>query len=128
MAHLKGTTLTLLARNSTVHIDWKQGGSRSQDYNWCTYKCSGGDTVAVYVQASFGAPKQLKVDQALQWGKTHSGIFFIVYHDKSQRPFQHRFLQTGQQDDLKKIGGMVEGYTGGIVDIGGISGDYLHTF
>ena len=111
----KGDTLSLQEKQSTISISWKQGsffgvgGDRTQIYTLCTYTLSSGANVPVYIQKGYDIPARLKIDSNLQCGM-QEGERFFVYHDKSQRPYQHRFRCNSQQQGF---------------DLSWIVGDYL---
>ena len=103
MNFLKGKTLTLNSQGESIRVEWKQGsflgigGDRSQSYSLCSYELDG-NTIPVFVQAGWNVPQSLTVDSKLQYGM-QEGNAFLVLHDKTQTPYQHRF----KSNQLQKI-------------------------
>ena len=130
---LKGTQLTKVKHVEDQTIHWKQGsilgvgGDRQQTYSVYEYKSSGGEKVPVYIQTGWDAAQTLTIDNQLQYGM-NDGLFFLVYHDKSQTPFQHRFVQNFTQKSLYMANALIGARTGGVVDLSWAMGDYLHDF
>ncbi len=126
---MKGQTFSLENKGETVTVSWKQdsilgiGGDRSQNYVLCEYKTSGGQPIPVYVQGGYTIKSELTVDSSLQYGM-HDGLIFFVYHDKEQRPFQHRFVTNGLQKFAYAANEILKMAKG--VDISWVAGDYLH--
>ena len=126
---LRGETLKLKSRGNTVKVEWKQGsffgfgGDRSQNYILCTYSVSsaGGD-VPVYIQSGYSVPQDLTVDGNLQFGM-QEGVIFYVLHDKSQKPYQHRFRSNGLQKLAYAANAALKERAG--VDLSWAAGDYL---
>lgn len=77
-----------------------------------------GKQIPVYIQKGYSIPENLTVDSRLQYG-SQSGIMFLVYHDKSQKPFQHRFVAELGNSWMKQ-------YTYGVLDPSAYMGEYLH--
>lgn len=130
---LRGMTLTKNKQITQTTIHWKQGsvlgigGDCSQSYNVFEYCGPNGDVILVYVQQSFGAPQKLTVDGKLQYGM-NDGVFFLVLHEKTQTPYQHRFIQNIGQKAAYAANALLKAYTGGIVDASWCMGDYLRDF
>ncbi|KAG5855213.1 hypothetical protein ANANG_G00046690 [Anguilla anguilla] len=131
MAMLKGQTLTLVSSHGVKKVEWKQGsfigfgGDRSQNYNECTYKMGEGVLIPVYIQSDRSKPDRLKVDSKCQYG-VQNGVIFLVIHDKSQTPYQHRFMMNPKQEWLKSAHDLQKQYTQ--VDMSWVAGDYLRDF
>lgn len=106
MSFLTGQDLQYETQRDTITIRWKQGsfmgigGDRSQNYILCKYTTSDHRGVPVFIQDSFDRPPILRVDSKLQHGVKEGKIYF-VYHDKSQKPFQHLFKVPHNQNDIK---------------------------
>ncbi|KAF7973454.1 hypothetical protein HWV62_30807 [Athelia sp. TMB] len=80
---------------------------------------------------------KITVDSNLQYGQKNAAgeLRFVVYHDTSRKPYQHRFIETavasagaGKAQEIAKSFGF-----GAIGDTAGnlaksFVGDYLHTF
>jgi hypothetical protein len=121
--------LTLVSKGSTQTVSWKQGsvlgfgGDHSQQYVLCTYKLSGGDTVPVYVQASYDIKESMTINSSLQYGM-QEGVLFFVYHDKSQTPYQYRFRSTNLEKFALAANEVLKMARG--VDLSWIAGEYLH--
>ena len=130
---LKGTTLRRGNFRETIAISWKQGsflglgGDRGQSYNVYEYLGPNGSTVPIFIQSGWDAPAGLLVDSRLQYGM-NDGTFFFVLHDKSQTPYQHRFIQNFIQRSLYTGNSYLRAVTGGKVDAAWIVGDYLRDF
>ena len=128
IAQLKGETLTFQGKEETVTISWKQGsflgigGDRSQTYTFCNYTLSSGAKIPVYVQQGYSMPSKLTINSDLQYGM-QEGVLFFVYHDKSQKPYQHRFHCNALQQLAYGVNDMAK-FSG--VDLSWIVGDYLH--
>ena len=117
--------MNLKSRRGTVTVEWQQFFfSRSQTYKVCEYTLSG-KPVLVYIQEGYDTPQNLTMDSRLQYG-IQSGTLFFVYHDKSQKPFQHRFKPTDFRDVAKMGSEWLKNYTGGVFDPAAYVGDYLH--
>ena len=122
---LKGQTLHLQSKGETVQVEWQQWFSgKSQNYTICEYTLNG-NPIPVYIQQGYTIPDDLTVDSRLQYG-SQSGIMFFVYHDKSQKPFQHRFRSTAMENIAKKGSDWLKKYTGGTFDASAYVGEYLH--
>ena len=122
---LKGQVLNLRSMGDTVTVEWQQFfSSRSQTYKPCVYTLSE-NPVVVYIQGGYDIPEKLNVDSKLQYG-IQSGILFFVYHDKSQKPFQHRFKSTTFEDVAKMGSEWLKKYIGGVFDPAAYVGEYLH--
>ena len=130
MEMLVGTKLTKETRVGSETIHWKQGsfvgfgGDRSQTYDVFKYKAPNGGLVPVYVQSGYDSPAEMVADSKLQYGM-NNGVFFLVLHDKSQTPYQHRFIQNDIQKMFSAANSWVKktGY-----DLSWIAGDYLRNF
>ncbi|KAG5851413.1 hypothetical protein ANANG_G00093110 [Anguilla anguilla] len=131
MSMLKGQKLTFVSSDGAKKVEWKQGsflgfgGDASQYYNECTYKMSGGCLIPVYIQSNFSKPNSFTVDSKCQYGM-QNGVIFLVIHDKSQTPYQHRFMMNPTQEWVKSAHDLQKGYTR--VDVSWIAGDYLRDF
>ena len=114
----KGQTLQFQSRKKTIQVEWQQWFfQRSQTYVLCEYMLNG-KQIPVYIQQGYSIPENLTVDSRLQYG-SQSDIMFLVYHDKSQKPFQHRFIAELGSSWLKQ-------YTYGVLDPSAYVGEYLH--
>ena len=117
VAIVKGSTLELKSKGETVRVEWKQWfQSRHQSYTVCKYTLSG-NPIPVYIQKDYDIPNHLTVDSRLQYG-SQSGIVFFVYHDKSQTPFQQRFIDGMSREWLNN-------FFGRFTDSSAFIGDYL---
>ncbi|XP_068700010.1 D-inositol 3-phosphate glycosyltransferase-like [Montipora foliosa] len=102
ISSMRGSILTLRNKGETVTIQWKQqsfigfGGDRSQSYVLCHYITERGRSVPVFIQKGYSISQSLKIDSKLQYG-TQGDVIFLVYHDKSQTPYQERFRCNGLQ-------------------------------
>ena len=122
---LKGQTLHLQSKTETVRVEWQQWFStKSQTYTVCQYALSG-NPVTVYIQQGYHIPNDLTVDSRLQYG-SQSGTMFFVYHDKSQKPYQHRFKSTTMEKIAKMGSAWLQKYTKGVFDASAYVGEYLH--
>ena len=130
---LMGMTLTKERQVQTIDVSWKQGsflglgGNRSQRYTVFEYKSPNGAPIPVYIQSGYSAPDRLTVNNSLQYGMS-DGVFFIVYHDKSQTPYQHRFTTNFYQKAAYLANTALKTTTVGLVDLSWAVGDYLHNF
>ena len=129
MAQLKGETLTLKNKESTVKVEWKQGsflgfgGDRMQEYKLCSYTLSSGSEVPVYIQCDYDVPSKLTIDSKLQCGM-QEGVIFFVYHEKSQLPYQNRFCTDALLNFAHAANSASKMAKG--VDPSRLAGDYLH--
>ena len=82
---------------------------------------------------------KIKVGDAFQYGQDNDKTLrFLVYHNKANKPYQHRFIETTAFSNIgKKIQKAGNEYGGalwgGIINKGadllkGFIGDYLHNF
>lgn len=130
---LKGLTLQKNARKDHITISWKQGsfmgigGDRRQSYNVYEYIGPNGSPVPVFIQSDWDIPENLTIDSRVQYGM-NEGILFLVLHDKSQTPYQHRFLTNFTQKALYAANALIKSTTGGKMDASWIVGDYLRDF
>lgn len=130
---LRGMELKKKDLVSNVKVSWKQGallgigGDRSQTYSIVNYETTQGGSVPVYIQDGYDKPDKLVCDERLQFGIS-DGVFFLVYHDKSQTPYQHRFIQNDMQKRLYAGNAWLKSYTAGYADLSWASGDYLRDF
>lgn len=130
---LKGLTLQKNARKDHIAISWKQGsvmgfgGDRSQSYNVYEYIGPNGSPVPVFIQSDWDIPENITIDSRVQYGM-NEGVLFLVLHDKSQTPYQHRFMKNFTQKALYAANALIKSRTGGIVDASWIAGDYLRDF
>lgn len=128
-----GMTLTKEKQVQTIDVSWKQGsflgvgGDKSQRYTVFEYKSPNGAPIPVYIQSGYSAPDRLTVDNRLQYGMSE-GVFFIVYHDKSQTPFQHRFTTDLYQKAAYLANEALKMKTHGLADLSWALGHYLHDF
>ena len=129
MSFLKGQTLTLESKGRTVTVNWKQGsvlgfgGDSKQDYALCKYSTSGGETIPVFIQSGYDIKRKLTINSSLQYGM-QNGILFFVYHDKSQTPYQYRFMTNDLQKFAIFANELLKLARG--VDLSWVAGDYLH--
>ena len=116
-----------------VTLRWKQGsffgigGDRSQTYNVFTYETTQSGKVFVYIQDGYDSPDKMICDKKLQFGM-NDGVFFLVYHDKEQTLYQHRFIQNDSQEKLNQANDWLEPNTMGIGDLSWVLGDYPRDF
>lgn len=115
-------------------IKWKQGsilgigGDKSQCYQLCNYEMHSGEVVPVYIQDDYDMPDTLNIDDGkLQYGM-NDGIFFIVYHDKNLKPYQHRFIQNENQKKAYAVNESLKALTSGAIDLSWTVGDQLRDF
>ena len=127
---LRGQTLTLKKRGEAVKVEWKQGsflgigGDQHETYVECIYSVPGGEEVPVYIQTSkYDVENKLQVNERLQYGM-QDGVLFYVLHDKSNKPYQHRF-RTNTLQKLAYAANSIVKLTKG-VDLSWVAGDYLH--
>ena len=130
MSMLRGQTLTLIKRGEAVKVEWKQGsflgfgGDQHETYVLCMYSAPGGEEIPVYIQTSkYSVESKLKVDGRLQYGM-QDGVLFYVLHEKSNKPYQHRF-RTNTLQKLAYAANSIVKLTKG-VDLSWVAGDYLH--
>ncbi|RAH44657.1 uncharacterized protein BO95DRAFT_171834 [Aspergillus brunneoviolaceus CBS 621.78] len=110
----KGNTITIPtqflggAEGKKITVRWQQTfRDRHEDYWICkwTNKTTPGDQGVIFVQASkLEQLKSRKVDgddltvvvsDEFQYGqKKDQSNRFLVYHDKSNKPYQHRFMEN----------------------------------
>ena len=123
---LKGQTLQLKSHEETVKVEWQQWFSqRSQSYTVCEYTLNN-NSITVYIQEGYSIPENLPVDSRLQYG-SQSGTMFFVYHDKSQKPYQHRFKSTTMGNIAELGSSWLTQYTKGTVfDLSAYVGEYMH--
>ena len=123
---LKGETLQLKSREETVQAEWQQWFSqRSQSYNVCEYRTLNNNLITVYIQEGYSIPENLPVDSRLQYG-FQSGTLFFVYHDKSQKPYQHRFKSTTMGNIAEQGSSWLTQYIKGTVfDLSAYVGEYM---
>ena len=111
--------MKLKSKGETLGIKWQQEfQKRHQSYTVCKYTLNG-KPVLVYIQKGYDIPSRLTVDSSLQYG-SQSEIVFFVYHDKSQKPYQHRFIDGMSAEWLKDFFGGLD------IDSSTFIGDYLH--
>ncbi|CAO2651425.1 Nn.00g039950.m01.CDS01 [Neocucurbitaria sp. VM-36] len=131
----------ITAKETTVN--WQQSfSSRSQQYYVCEFvnKDQGDERGMIFIQKSFldqfksrsgNSDYTITVDDWFQYGqKDKNGTGrWLAFHDKSQKPYQWRFLEntvTKYSDwILKTFGDKIP------IDIGILKnffGDYLHSF
>ena len=135
---LSGVTIRKKSVDDTVTIHWKQGscvgfgGDRSQTYARCRYEGSlGGNTAQflVFIQESFTKSESFRIDHKWQYG-VNDGVMFLVYHDKSQTPYQNRFVTNKYQQIAKGANEAlklaIQSKTGVAWDAQWMVGDYLH--
>lgn len=119
-------SLTKDSRNSTINIEWSQMfRTKKQTYDVYTYMAQS-NPVPVFIQSGYDAPTTLTVNHKLQYG-SQEGVLFFVYHDKGQKPYQHRFNSGGLLKSLGKHGSdWIKSLTKGYVDFASWVGEYLH--
>ena len=133
MACLKGMALKKKSFVQKINIEWKQGsflglgGDVSQQYIVYEYTSPNGAVVPVFIQKGWDAPDALTINSELQYGMAE-GVFYLVFHDKSQMPFQHRFIQTIHQKALYTANNFFKKVTRGTMDMSWAIGEYLHDF
>ena len=132
MAAFYGIELTKKELVGSVTINWKQrsflgiGGDHSQKYNIFNYETPHKSLVPLYVQHDYVSPDKIVCNEKMQYGM-NNGVFFVVLHDKSQTPYQHRFIQTEIQKNLYKANEILKNYSANYGDMSWAAGDYLHT-
>ncbi|KZT53180.1 hypothetical protein CALCODRAFT_511596 [Calocera cornea HHB12733] len=141
----------------TVRVAWSQSwSSNNKDYKFFMAKTGAGpvkEEVPLYIASELaddsqlagleavttddGACYRIRVDDRFQYGqKNKAGDGrFLVWHDKSRRPYQHRFVDTTIQLKVLGVATSVADYFGysKLGDLAGdaskaLFGDYLHTF
>ena len=133
MAAFYGIELTKKDLVGCVTINWKQGsflgigGDHSQKYNIFNYETPHKSLVPLYVQHDYVSPDKIVCNEKMQYGM-NNGVFFVVLHDKSQTPYQHRFIQTEIQRNLYRANEILKNCSANYVDMSWAAGDYLHTF
>ena len=133
MACLKGMVLKKKSFVQQIKVHWKQGsflgygGDMSQQYNVYEYTSPNGAIVPVFIQDGWSSPDILKIGHDLQYGMSE-GVFYLVYHDKAQTPYQHRFVQNLLQMALYTANGILKQVSKGWVDLAWPIGEYLHDF
>lgn len=149
------------ATKESVTIKWQQGGSeRSDQYVVMPYTVIGKPASgSLFIQTSLAEEfmnksekdestnplvsggSKIKVDDAFQYGQDKDKdptLRFLVYHNKANKLYQHRFIETTAFSNIgKKIQKAGNEYGGalwgGIINKGadllkGFIGDYLHNF
>ena len=130
---LKGMTLKRNKFELEIQIKWKQGsflgygGDKTQSYKVYIYESPNRATVPVFIQKGWTAHDPIIIKNDLQYGMI-DGVFFLVYHDKSQTPYQHRFLQGMPQRLLHSTNEFLKNVTNGTLDLSWAVGEYLHNF
>ena len=125
---LFGMQLKKEEATSEVTITWKQsdilgfGEFRSAKYNVFTYETSQGGKVPVYIQDWYDCPDIMVCNDKLQCGM-NDGVFFLVYHDRQQKPCQHHFVLNDTQKKLYQENDCLKFM--GIRDFTWITGEYL---
>ena len=133
MTAFYGMELTKKDLFDCVTINWKQGsvlgigGDHSQKYKVFNYETPNKSLVPLYVQHDYDSPDKIVCNEKMQYGM-NKGIFFVVLHDKSQTPYQHRFIQTEIQKNLYRANEILKNCSANYVDMSWAAGDYLHTF
>ncbi|KAI1324266.1 hypothetical protein F5Y16DRAFT_402551 [Xylariaceae sp. FL0255] len=147
----KGNTIFVpantLSQEHTVTIHWSQSRKdRSETYyvSKFTNKAGGSEQDLIFVQVSKlhelaeksqGDEKYtLVIDENWQYGQRKDGSNrFLVYHDKSYEPYQHRFVENfitqaggAAAEIAKSLGYPVVDKVGDLAKR--FIGDYLHTF
>jgi len=123
---LKEEILQLKSKEEMVQAEWQQWFShRSQSYTACEYTLNG-NPITVYIQQGYSIPEKLPVDSRLQYA-FQSGTMFFVYHDKSQKPYQHRFKSTTMENIAELGSSWLTIYNEGtVVDPSAYVGEYMH--
>ncbi|EJU00230.1 hypothetical protein DACRYDRAFT_108977 [Dacryopinax primogenitus] len=140
----------------TVHVTWSQSWTEyTKDYKFFMAKAGNDqkDEVPLYIASEFADEShfkgvetvtvdgteyyKMKVDGRFQYGqkgKNGEGRF-LVWHDKSRKPYQHRFVNSTVQLQALGLGTKLAGYFGygNVADLAGNAlkaafGDYLHNF
>ncbi|XP_053409108.1 uncharacterized protein LOC123560283 [Mercenaria mercenaria] len=126
---LRGLKLTNKGKKDTVTVSWKQGsfigfgGDRTQVYELYEYETPQGSLLLVYIQKDFDTPDILVCDGRIQYGM-NNGVLFLVYHDKEQKPYQHRFVSNQMQKAAYLVNELVKKQAYGL-DLLWVAGDYL---
>ena len=132
MAPFYGMELTKKELVGSLTINWKQGSflgigaDHSQKYNRFNYETPHKALILLYIQHDYDSPEKIVCNEKMQYGM-NDGVFFMVLHDKSQTPYQHRFIQTDIQKNLYKANEILKNYSANYVDMSWAAGDYLHT-
>ena len=128
---VRGMQLKKKYISGKVTISWKQGNilgikvDRSQTYNIFTYETPQGGKVPVYIQDGYDSPDTIVCHKELQCGM-NDDVFFLVYHDKEQKPLQHHFILNDIQKMLYQGNDWLKSM--GVADLSWITGDYLRDF
>ncbi|KAK1235167.1 hypothetical protein PQX77_001616 [Marasmius sp. AFHP31] len=131
-----------------LHLEWQQFGKKSGDYYAliAKNKSQGNGEVPFFCQTEWFNTENLgqknaegyyevKISDKHQYGQKNKqgDDRWVAFHDKSRKPYQHRFLETlyiKGGDLIGKVAGML-GYPIGSVAFDAIKnlfGDFLHTF
>ena len=128
---LRGIELKKKEATDNVTICWKQGyvvrnrDNRSQTYTIFAYETIQGGKVPVYIQDGYDSPDKMICDEKLQCGMSE-GVFFLVYHDKEQKPSQDDFILNDTQKKLYEGNDCLNPV--GIPEVLSIMGGYLRDF
>ncbi|KAK1220603.1 hypothetical protein PQX77_016626 [Marasmius sp. AFHP31] len=131
-----------------LHLEWQQSGTKSGDYYAliAKNKSQGNGEVPFFCQTEWFNKENLgqknaegyyevTISDRHQYGQKNKqgDNRWVAFHDKSRKPYQHRFVETlfiKGGDLIGKVAGLL-GYPIGSVAVDtlkGIFGDYLHTF
>ena len=128
---VRGMQLEMQQATGIITIHWKQAnilgikGHRSQTYYIYTYETPQGTKVPVYIQDGYNGPDKMVCNKKLQCGM-NDGVFFLVYHDQEQKPFQHLFVLEHTLKMLYQGNDWLKSM--GVRDFSWITGDYLRDF
>ncbi|KAG9187008.1 hypothetical protein G6011_10116 [Alternaria panax] len=131
-----------------VTVSWSQMmRTRTQEYWVCNYQVKSGGNLdgVIYIQTDkvdeFKSKKTggdeftLTVDNTFQYGQNKEQTKrFLVFHNKDNKPFQHRFVATTLSAFGKKGADIVRdlGFKGSADFVEGhakdLFGDYLHNY
>ncbi|KAL6712884.1 hypothetical protein ACLMJK_009596 [Lecanora helva] len=136
------------SQGKKVTVRWSQMfKDRSEEYWVCKYtnkSANSSEENLIFVQISkleelknkkFDGDKlTFKVDDSFQYGQKKDGTKrFLVYHDKNNKPYQHRFVEN----TISSLGGKAVDYVSnlGYADVNKVEdvarhflGDYLRNF
>lgn len=143
----------LKTTDNVVSIEWVQDlatKSMKADYRVVDAVIDGaGVSVTLFVENSFTDSLEKKctleeskytvvVDSDFQYGQDKEKTSrFLVYHNKKNKPYQHRFIETTRLENMAKIAQQAtenvdlpstQVINKSIEDVKSIWGDYLHNF
>jgi hypothetical protein len=143
----------LKTTDNVVSIEWSQDfatKSMKADYRVVDAVIDGaGVSVTLFVETSLTDSLEKKctleeskytvvVDSDFQYGQDQEQtVRFLVYHNKKNKPYQHRFIETNKLEKMAKIAkkatesvdlAQTQAITSSIERVESTFGDYLHNF